>query len=43
MTGIYKNVRDTAKEYDKEGDLVVGANISGFLRVAQAMLEQGVC
>ena len=43
MTGIYKNVRDTAIEYGKEGDLVVGANIAGFLRVAQAMLEQGVC
>jgi len=43
MTGIYKNVRDTAIEYGKEGDLVVGANIAGFLIVAQAMLEQGVC
>ncbi|MBQ5755994.1 MAG: NADP-specific glutamate dehydrogenase [Erysipelotrichaceae bacterium] len=43
MINIYKNSRDTAAEYGKEGDLVSGANIAGFVKVANAMLEQGVC
>ena len=43
MVNIYRSARDTAAEYGKEGDLVAGANIAGFLKVAQAMLEQGVC
>ena len=32
-----------AKEYGREGDLVAGANIAGFLKVAEAMKAQGVC
>ena len=32
----------TAKEYGYEGNLVVGANIAGFLKVADAMLAQGI-
>ena len=31
-----------AKEYGREGDYVAGANIAGFIRVADAMLAQGV-
>jgi len=42
MTNIYKNVSAVAKEYDAEDNLVVGANIAGFLKVAKAMYEQGV-
>ena len=37
----YKNASNAAKEYGKEGDLVAGANIAGFLKVADAMLAQG--
>ena len=42
MRGIYHNCADTAKEYGFEGNLVVGANIAGFLKVADAMLAQGI-
>ena len=41
MKNIYKNASNAAKEYGKEGDLVAGANIAGFLKVADAMLAQG--
>ena len=41
MVNIYKNASETAKEYGHEGNLVVGANIAGFLKVADAMLAQG--
>ena len=34
---------DAAKEYGMEGNYVVGANIAGFKKVADAMLAQGVC
>jgi glutamate dehydrogenase (NADP+) len=43
MVGIYHNVADAAKEYGQEGNLVFGANIAGFLKVADAMMAQGVC
>ncbi len=43
MQNIYKASYDAAKEYGMEGDLVAGANIAGFLKVAQAMMWQGVC
>ena len=36
------NAYDRSKEYDVEGNLVVGANIAGFLKVADAMKWQGV-
>ncbi|AKK03455.1 NADP-specific glutamate dehydrogenase [Corynebacterium epidermidicanis] len=42
MSGIFKNVAKTAKEYGHEGDYVIGANIAGFKKVADAMLAQGV-
>ena len=41
MKNIYKNASSAAKEYGREGDLVAGANIAGFLKVADAMLAQG--
>jgi glutamate dehydrogenase (NADP+) len=42
MKEIHELCRRTAAEYDREGDYVAGANIAGFLRVADAMLAQGV-
>jgi glutamate dehydrogenase (NADP+) len=42
MKNIYKNASEAAKEYGCEGNLVAGANIAGFLKVADAMLWQGV-
>ncbi len=42
MKGIYDSSVAAAKEYGMEGDLVAGANIAGFLKVADAMLWQGV-
>lgn len=42
MVNIYHNSANAAKEYDMEGNLVAGANIAGFLKVANAMLWQGV-
>ena len=47
MVTIYKNAYSAAEEYGKEfdgkKDLVSGANIAGFLKVATAMMAQGVC
>ncbi|MGN1402954.1 MAG: NADP-specific glutamate dehydrogenase, partial [Ruminococcus sp.] len=42
MVNIFHNAYDRSKEYDVEGNLVVGANIAGFLKVADAMKWQGV-
>ncbi|SDB32311.1 glutamate dehydrogenase (NADP+) [Streptococcus henryi] len=42
MKGIYENAAAAAKEFDAEGNLVVGANIAGFLKVAEAMSAQGI-
>ncbi|MDK2799547.1 MAG: glutamate dehydrogenase [Clostridiales bacterium] len=42
MVNIYKNASAAAKEYGHEGNLVVGANIAGFLKVANSMLAQGI-
>ena len=41
MVNIYKNASSAAKEYGMAGNLVAGANIAGFLKVADAMLAQG--
>ena len=41
MATIYKRVSTAAKTYGHEGDFVVGANIAGFEKVADAMLAQG--
>ena len=43
MVNIYHNVDDAAKRYGHEGNYVMGANIAGFEKVANAMLAQGVC
>jgi glutamate dehydrogenase (NADP+) len=42
MSTIHKNAWETADEYGHPGNLVVGANIAGFVKVADAMLDQGV-
>ncbi|MCI5513760.1 MAG: NADP-specific glutamate dehydrogenase [Clostridia bacterium] len=42
MVNIYRNASTAAKEYGMEGNLVAGANIAGFLKVADAMLWQGI-
>ena len=42
MVTIHKNAYDTAAEYGQKGNYVVGANIAGFVKVADAMLDQGV-
>jgi glutamate dehydrogenase (NADP+) len=42
MATIHKNAWATAAEYGHSGNLVVGANIAGFVKVADAMLDQGV-
>ncbi len=46
LKGIMKNIFESsvkaAKEYGMEGNLVAGANIAGFLKVAEAMLAYGV-
>ena len=43
MHNIFKNSVDAAHEYGLGDDLVAGANIAGFLKVARAMLAYGVC
>ena len=42
MEGIFHNAYDASKEVGAEGNLVVGANVAGFLKVAEAMLAQGI-
>ena len=42
MTGIVHNSLDAAAKYGLDGDLVAGANIAGFEKVADAMIAQGV-
>ena len=42
MVNIFHNVDNAAKEYGMEGNYVAGANIAGFLKVADAMLAQGI-
>ena len=43
MRGIFHNCDDTAKEFGKPDNFVAGANIAGFLKVADAMMAQGIC
>ena len=43
MRGIYHTCDDAAKQFGHEGNYVMGANIAGFLKVADAMMAQGVC
>ncbi|WP_295419957.1 NADP-specific glutamate dehydrogenase [Sulfurovum sp.] len=42
MSNIYKDIKTTCDEYDLGMDLISGANILGFKRVADAMIAQGV-
>jgi len=42
MHNIYVSASEAADEYDCPGNLVVGANIAGFVKVADAMLDQGL-
>lgn len=42
MVNIFHNSYNASKEYDMEGNLVAGANIAGFLKVADAMKWQGI-
>lgn len=42
MENIYRTASDTAREYGAPGNLVLGANIAGFRKVADAMIDQGV-
>jgi len=42
MVGIHKSAYETAKEYGRDGDYVFGANVAGFLKIAEAMKAQGV-
>lgn len=42
MKNIHDNAYAAAKEFGSEGNYVVGANIAGFLKVAKAMMAQGV-
>jgi len=42
MIAIHKNCSETAENYGAPGNLVNGANIGGFVKVANAMLDQGL-
>ena len=42
MVAIHENCYQTAEEYGQKGNYVIGANIAGFVKVAEAMLDQGV-
>ena len=42
MVNIFNNTATAAMDSGKEGNLVVGANVAGFLKVATAMMSQGI-
>lgn len=42
MQNIHRNCRQIAEEFGAPGNYVAGANIAGFVKVAEAMLDQGV-
>lgn len=42
MVNIYHSIDDAAKRYGHEGDYVMGANIAGFEKVANAMMAEGI-
>ncbi len=42
MIAIHRQCFDAAEEYDHPGNLAMGANIAGFVKVADAMLDQGL-
>ena len=43
MKNIYKSASEAAKKYGCPGNILAGANIAGFVKVADAMLWQGIC
>ena len=43
MVNIFHSLDDASKKYGMEGNYVAGANIAGFLKVAEAMKAQGIC
>ena len=42
MVNIYKNAKNASAEYGYEGNILMGANIAGFVKVAEAMMAQGI-
>ena len=42
MIEVHRQCYDTAAEYGEPGNLVMGANIAGFVKVADSMLDQGL-
>ena len=42
MVNIYRQSAEAAKEYGEEGNILMGANIAGFTKVAEAMMAQGI-
>jgi glutamate dehydrogenase (NADP+) len=42
MIAIHSNCFETAEKYGTPGNLLNGANIGGFLKIANAMLDQGL-
>ena len=42
MVNIYHNIDNAAKKYGYEGNYVMGANIAGFVKVADAMMAHGI-
>jgi len=42
MIAIHKQCFETAREYGDPGNYVMGANIAGFVKVADSMLDQGL-
>ena len=42
MVNIHANAADAAERYGQKGNYIVGANVAGFEKVAQTMIEQGV-
>lgn len=43
MENIFHTIDNTAKEFGFENNFVIGANIAGFKKVADAMMAQGIC
>jgi glutamate dehydrogenase (NADP+) len=41
MRNIFTTAYETSREFGHEGDLVTGANIAGFRKVADSMIDQG--
>ena len=43
MKSIHDNAYDTAEKYGMKGNYVAGANLAGFIKVADSMVAQGIC